>query len=648
MNIYRLSITACALILVASWVPSAAAQSTGFDIEFGYQSIDVSGNEDMYRTQIDEDDGFVLRNFTVNFVDPSGDAGIADRLRIDASGFGGSPAGRFRLDMGLGDVYRLHLFYQELRAYSALPAFANPFFGDGVVPGQHTWDRKRNLLDLRVEILPGRSLTPIVGYRWNQYDGPGRTTYTVGGDDFQVASDLEETETEYYVGLDFATNRFQGTLIQGWRDFEGTDRQTLAPGESAGNNPGTILGQEIALEDFDRTNRTTADTPVTTFHITGRVTETSRFVASYVRADAEGDTTMDESLSGSLVSFQLSRFFQGLDRSVRSRTDNPFWRGEARFDWDISQNVGMQVGYEIRDRQLEGWSLITSLFSDTLNFGGLDPEDIETLVEAETGYEREDSIANLRFDFRNLGAFSLWAEAAINDQDLDLSADVSQIVLPGGQEGEYERRISSFDVGGMATFGDFKILLDVVGQDADDVIVRTDFNDRLRVRGRLDWSISRIFRVLLTAEAISSDNDASDIGYEAETERYAVDLNINPTDNLALRLAYDSYSTDTEMPIRLPQSFEIVPSAYVEEGDLFDGGFTWKIWLLTIDAAYSTFENSGSFPFEMDRAMARVAVDITKSIGIAGEYENWDYSEDMFPIADYDADRYGIYLRWRR
>ena len=147
MNTYRLSITASVLILLASWTSLATAQSTVFDIELGYQEVDVNGNEDMYRTQIDEDDGFVLRNFTLNFVDPSGDAGIVDRLRIDASGFGGSPAGRFRLNMGLGDLYRLQLFYQEFRSYSALPAFANPLLGKGIVPGQHTWDRTRDILE---------------------------------------------------------------------------------------------------------------------------------------------------------------------------------------------------------------------------------------------------------------------------------------------------------------------------------------------------------------------------------------------------------------------------------------------------------------------------------------------------------------------
>jgi hypothetical protein len=648
MNTYRQSITALAFLLGAVVAPSAAAQSTSFDIEAGYQAVDVNGNEDMYRTQIDQQDGFVLRNLSINYVDPSGDAGFVDRLRVDASGFGGNPAGRFRLQMGLGDIYRLNLYYQNFQTFSALPAFANPLLDDGVYPGQHTWERDRDILDLQIEILPGRTITPIVGYRWNSYDGPGGTTYSVGADEFQLDSELDETEQEFYLGVNFAVKGVQGTLLQGWRSFKGTYQDSLAPGAGAGNNPGTTLGQDVELDAFNRTTTTNADTPVTTFHITGRVTETSRFVASYARADYEGDTTMDEMLSGSLVSFQLSRFFQGLDQSVQSRTENPYWRGEARFEWDISRKVGMRVGYEARDHQLEGWALISSLYMDTLNFGGFDPKDVATLVDAQSGYERQEGIANVRFDVRDLGPVALWAEYALNDQDVDLSADVAEIVLPGGQEGEYNRQISSFDLGGMLTVGKFKLVLDAVGQNADDVVVRTDFNDRLRLRGRIDWSISRLFRLLLTAESIDADNDSSGIGYQADTDRYAVDLNFTPTETFLLRVAWDSYQTDTEMPIRVTQTFEIIPSMYAEEGDLFEGNLRWKIALFTIEAAYSTFENTGSFPFQMDRAFARLAVDLSKQFSLAGEYENWDYSEDMFPVADYDANRWGLFVRWRQ
>ena len=647
MNTQRLSIAALTCIIAVSGL-TVSAQSTSFDIEVGYQSVDVNGNEDMFRTQIDQEDGVVLQNFTINFVDPSGDAGFVDRFRIDAAGFGGEPAGRFRLDMGLGSAYRLTLFYQQMTAVSALPRYANPLVDDGIFPSQHTWDRDRDIVDLRLELLPGGKVTPILGYRWNRYEGPGQTTYTVGNDEFRIASDLEETEQEFYVGLAFATRFLQGTVLQGWRDFSGTYTDSLAPGEGVGNNPGETIGQPIELDSFGRTTRTDADTPVTTVHLTGRITERARLIGSYTRADYDGDSRMNELLSGSLASFQLSRFFAGLDQSVSSRTELPYWRGELRFEWDISDKVGLKAGYEARDRQLEGWTMISSLYSDTMNFGGFDPRDITTLVEAETGYEREENIATVRLDLRNLGVFSAWAEYAYNDMDLDVSADVAEIVLPGGQEGEFNREISSYNVGAAVHVGGFKVLVDYVGQDADDIVMRTDFNDRSRLRGRIDWSISRVFRVLLTAEDMSSDNDASGVGYQADTTRYAVDLTLTPTDNFMLRGSYDTYETDTEIPMRLPQSFEIVPSIYAEDGELIEGALMWNVWILTLDAAYSTFENTGSFPFQLDRASARLAINLSKQFAISGEYENWDYSEDLFPVADYDADRWGFFVRWHR
>ena len=357
---------------------------------------------------------------------------------------------------------------------------------------------------------------------------------------------------------------------------------------------------------------------------------------------------MDEMLSGSLVSFQLSRFFQGLDQTIESRTENPYSRGEVRFEFDLSQKAGLKIGYQFRQRELEGWAMVSSLFMDTLNFGGFDPRDIQLMVDSRSGYEREDGIANIRFDFRNLGAFSVWGEYAVNNQSLDVSQDVAQIVLPGGQEGDFDRRIENFEVGGMVELGNAKFLLDFSGQEADEIIMRTDFNDRTRIRGRVDWSIGKMFRILGTAESIDTDNNSSDVGYEAETRRYAIDLDVTPTDNFMLGLAWDTYQTDTEIPYRVPQTLGTSQSIYAEDGEVLTGDLRWIISILTIDAAYSTFENVGSFPFQMDRAFARVAVDLTKEFAIAGEYENWDYSEDLFPIADYDADRYGVYLRWRR
>ena len=98
--------------------------------------------------------------------------------------------------------------------------------------------------------------------------------------------------------------------------------------------------------------------------------------------------------------------------------------------------------------------------------------------------------------------------------------------------------------------------------------MRTDFNDRTRLRGRVDWSIGKMFRVLGTAESIKTDNNSSDVGYEAETRRYAIDLDVTPTENLMFGLAWDTYQTDTEIPYRVPQTFGVAQSIYAEDGEL--------------------------------------------------------------------------------
>ena len=96
MNTHRL--TSAAIIALLGLVAGpCAAQSTHFDVEVGYQTVNVDGDENLYRTQINQDDGFVLRGLSINHIDPTGEAGFVDNFRIDAAGFGGNPAGTFRL-----------------------------------------------------------------------------------------------------------------------------------------------------------------------------------------------------------------------------------------------------------------------------------------------------------------------------------------------------------------------------------------------------------------------------------------------------------------------------------------------------------------------------------------------------------------------
>lgn len=638
--------SAAALMVLVT--PQAEAQSTHFDIELGYQWVDVGGDEDLYRTQINQQSGFVLRDFSLTHINSTGDAKFADNLRIDASGFGGNPAGRFRLSAGLGKIYRFRLFYSEYENFSALPAYANPDIQDGVTPGQHTWDRKRQTLNMELEVLPNRAVTPLIGYRRNVIDGPRNTTYRVGQNEYRLSSNLKETEQEIYAGISFRAGDFFGTLIQGWREYEANDSLTLAPGESEGNIGVPILGVDQYVDEFSRSMTSEAETPVTTANVHGKIGELADVTLSYVRADLEGEASSSEMLSGSLVSYRINRFFQGLDQTVASRTDNPYWRAEGRVNVHLGHSVRLDLGLEENHRSLEGWSLISTLYLDTLNFGGFDPKDVQDLVDANNGYERDDQIVTARLNVDNFGPMVLWAEAGYRKTDLRLSEDVSQIVTPGGQQGNFHRTTNLLGAGAALVFEKSRFSVDISNESADDVIVRTDFDSRLRMRGRVDFTPVKWFRVLGTLEYIDTSNGSSGVGYNATTDHFSVDLNFDPTENLTFRLAWDKYSTDTTVPILIPQTLSPSESIFSEEGTLLEGGLLWRISIVTLDVGYSTFENTGSFEFDMNRAFVRLGVDFNDHWAISADYENNDYTETVLDLAQYDADRYGVYVRWHR
>ena len=125
----------------------AAAQTIGLDVEAGYRFLDMSGNKDMYRSQINERSGIVFRNINLMVGDDGTSGGLFDHITFNATELGIGPVGGFRFDAGKAGLYRLRASYRQADMYSALPAFANPLYGSDIIPGQHTYDRRRITFD---------------------------------------------------------------------------------------------------------------------------------------------------------------------------------------------------------------------------------------------------------------------------------------------------------------------------------------------------------------------------------------------------------------------------------------------------------------------------------------------------------------------
>jgi hypothetical protein len=640
MKTLRITLASLCFFLLAA-LPAGAAVIP-FDLEIGYRWYDVSGNDLVYRSQINERSGFLVRAFTM----ATNDLGGSD-FRVDVSDFGSGPASALRIESGRAGGYRLRVGYRRLDAFSALPEFANPLLAQGIALGQHNIDQRRSAFDADIEFLPGSRFAPFVGYSRGQNEGPVETTYFVGQDEFSLLNSIDETEQEFRAGFAFELGKFAGNVTQGWRDVSGSESVTLN-GTINGNNSGSVLGQPVKMETFTRRSDLSVSAPFTNVVISGRPINRLNLIANYVRISADAEGTENESATGSFVSFGIGSFFKGLSEQVTSDATNKSWRGDLRAEYEFSDGIDFTARYQREDREIDGSGLITSLYIQSVTFGGLNAGDIQDVINSENLMDRQQDVYSAGVSARLLGPFSLRAQYSVTSQNFNITPDAEEIVVPGGQGGEFERRINTFDLG--ATFTKKRLTIGAfwTRDRADDPVLRTDFIDRDRYRLRAMWSTPQNFlRLAATAEQLEQNNLFTGIGFDGTIKQYSGDVEVAPLTWLRLRGSASQYKADSSIAYRRPENFAIGTSVYAEDGVSYEGGIGLLLKAVTIDAGYSRFTNEGTVPFDIDRYRVRVVYDFMTRAGIAAEFSKDKYAQTNLPLSDYDANRYGLYLRLR-
>ncbi|HEX7706912.1 MAG TPA: porin [Thermoanaerobaculia bacterium] len=649
MNAKFAILLALPLLLVAG---TATGQSANpLEVEFGYQWLDVDGNEDMYRTQVNQREGLLLRSLRFSTRDFGGESDVIDHLRVTATNLGTSPSGGIHIEAAKSDLWNLRLGYRQADAFSAHPWFANPFAAAGVIPGQHTYDRTRRFFDADLQLRPGRSISPFIGFSTGSFDGPGTTTYALGQDEFLLTSGLRESEQEIRGGVAFNTRYFDGVVTQGWRSLDSTENLSLAPGAGAGNNPNPILGRPVTAETFSRSSTLDVSTPFTNAYVTTRLGSRVRLIGNYSRFSADADGQELESATGSFVSFARSRFFNGLDETISSRSKNQTWRGGARAEVALWNNIDLIAGWRTEQRELNGSALLNSLFRDSTNFSGVDRRDVQEIISADSSLDRDEDVAEIGFVARALGPFTLRATFSQTDQDVTVTPDLEEIVIDDGQtqRGTFDRRIRTFDVSGAYNLAGFTLGVALRRDDADESILRTDYLDRNRLRLRAAYAFpgNRV-RIGATAEQIDQENNRPDVSYDSELRQYSADVEFAPIERVRLRGAWSRFDGTSSALILRPMNFAIERWTHVEDGKSLDAGVSLLFAPFSVDADYNTFENKGNIPFDLDRYRVRVVWDFLTRLGFAAEVGRDKYSESLFALSDYEADRYGLFVRWRQ
>ncbi|HEY3351311.1 MAG TPA: hypothetical protein VGM13_16160 [Thermoanaerobaculia bacterium] len=645
MRILRSAFLTAALTLVlASGV--ARAQAIPFDIEAGYRFLSVTGNEEMYRSQINDREGFLIRSLHIGTDEKYAGFPLTDKFRLDAADLGAGGAGFLRLDAGLSGVYRLRFSYRNSQYFSAIQGFANPL---GATVGQQTWDRTRQQFNVDLEVLPGKVITPLVGYTSNTLSGPGYSTYHFGQDEFQLSQNLRSNDQEFRVGAAFSAGIVSGEVIQGWRKYHETEDLTLAPFGGPGNNTTPVLGKTVTANSLTRSSTTDVNVPVTSAFVRGFALPNLQISGFYVRSNATGDDGTREGASGSFASFAISRFFTGYSANNTTSPNSLTWRAGGRAEWHVLSGLDLSAGYTERDQTWDNQALINELYTGTSTFTGFSQADVTSLLSTQTNIERKEKLLDVQASMRFLGPVGIRLGFSRIDQDLTVVEDPAEIVVPGNQGGTFSRSINRYEGALTFTMAGFNIMGEASYDDANAAITRVDYLKRNRERVRLTWKT--FDWIQLGGAAMWLDQKNEDSGplnaYTASSTNYSVDLTLKPVKDVWLRGAYGQLKADSSIPVRAPQNFTVFNSVNTEDGELMDFGAGFKFKGFAVDGFWSRFDNTGSYLFRMYRGGARADWTASAHAGLVVEWTVDRYLDLMQSSQSFRGDRLGVYLRWR-
>jgi hypothetical protein len=630
-------------LLVAAF--GAAAETIPIDLEVGYKWVSVSGNEDMYKSQINDQQGFLVRSFTLATTNFDGATNAFDKLRVDVSDLGSGPQGFGQLQIGKTGWYDLRFRYSHQELFAALPAFANPFLDQGIIPGQQTWNRSRDIYDAELVLLPDKIVSPLFGYTQNHYAGPGTTTTFVGDNVYQLNENLRVVDQEPRVGLLFNAYGITGHVIQGWRKTVENDVQTLMPGKNSGDYPGPVLGQNLYLNSYTNSTDTTVNQPITNAAVTAQFCPRCRVTGTYIHTGGNLDANDNENATGNMVNFALASFFSGLSETQAPSAGNSYWRGAVRAEYGLGENVDLIAGWRQDHRDENGSALISTLFVNAVAYSGFDPDILKT-VSVYNHMIRDDEVWDASLNVRKIGPVSIRGGYSYTKETLNLTEDVAEIVLPYGQGGVYDRNFHTVKAGLTFAMAGFTVVGDYAISGANHAIVRTDFQDQQRTKIRGSWTLKNILTIGGSGEWVYSDNAGVGLGLSSKYRFYSGNISVTPWKPLTVGFQIGQINNDTSIPVVVPQNLSTIDSIYAEQGTSYEANLGLSLDVFMLTASAMRFENKGNAPFTIDRARVRAEIPFAKQFSIVGEWAYDKYEETINLYGDYKANTIGAYLRW--
>jgi hypothetical protein len=605
--------------------PAANPAPTGEEwfngsIDFGYRWIsDIRGSLAEYRSVVDLGEGPKLFGLDFTIQDPK--KRLFDRIDAQAYGWGDEPYTTTRLRAVKHNVYDLNIDYRNIAYFNAVPSFANPQAPLGF--DQQSFDIRRRLATARLDLRPGKRITPYLAYEHNSGYGNGIDDWVQDANNsFAVPTTLYDSTNNYRGGIRFEYNKFQVTLEQGGTTFKEND-QAYWNGINLGNRTAPLLGVTSVLTGLVQAYGIRG----TSFYQRGLFTARPKnwidLYGQFLFSQPNTSVSYKDVAYGQFADITTLLLFTGQQTAATGVANQPHTSANAGFELRPWRRVRIIESW-MTDRYHDAASslVIQQLF--TVNITNANALTYGQFVNY--NQQQTDVLFDVNSKLMVRGGYRLvWGDATVLAGVLSptgnlVSGQLRRNVMLGGAAFRPTQKISS--------------TVDYEGAWSDHIYFRTSLNSYERARARIRYQPTTTLTLQGNFTILNNQNPAPDIRYDFQSRTNSFTTFWTPAKMKGVTIMGE-YDRSTVRSDIIYLGLFLVPSISSYRDNAHTATSAIDVPVSALNGAKFTiggslFISSGSRPTRYYQPLARVLVPIVHRLDWYAEWRYYGFGEAFY------------------
>jgi hypothetical protein len=608
---------------VTSPVPSTEPVLTGW-IDLGYRwGTGVDGSFDTYRSIINLGSGpkFLGADFTL--ADPQHK--WFDTIQVRADSWGDEPSSSVHVEAKKSGVYDFNADYRDFAYFNFLPSYADPLIGSGVVLDEQSFDTRRKIAALSLDIRPGHWWTPYFGWDHDSSSGTGATVFVSDGNDYPVPNTLSDSTELYRAGVRFEKPRFHVTLEEGGTTFKSDQSLFQSPGSTNyGNVSAPILGQTLDLTSLLATYGIGGSSTYTKALLTANPTTWADIYGQFLFSQPDSHVNYQQTDAGNLYLQNQVLFYSSEQNLIAATSEQPHTSG----------SFGAEIRPLKRMRIVESW--LTDRLHDAGSSAGT-----QTLLSAYAAIPLSSLLATTLASNYNQEAVDIFYQAT---SKLTLRAgyryvwgDASYVFLPPEGLASMAQEQLRQNIGvAAATFRPsqkISVTGEFEGGASSGVYFRTSLYNYQKVRAQVHYQPLQSLSISADFTLLNNQNPLAGTNYDYSASQESLSFYWSPRGKIFdIQGTYSRSDLKSNISYLEPETLSPQLSAYRDNAHtataLFD--LAWprgKRFAPKLAAGGSFFISSGSQPTSYYQPIAKLWLPLGKHTSWFSEWQYYGYGE---------------------